>query len=80
MIFSEKIEYYVNGNTEYVINLLAKHNIKVSVPQTINDGCKIKVLSKDKKKLEKILKDYGKNFELIKIYDYGINIKKLIKK
>ena len=80
MIFSEKIEYYVNGNTEYVINLLAKHNIKVSLPQTINDGCKIKVLSKDKKKLEKILKDYGKNFELIKIYDYGINIKKLIKK
>ncbi len=80
MIFSEKIEYYVNGNTEYVINLLAKHNIKVSLPQTINDGCTIKVLSKDKKKLEKILKDYGKNFELIKIYDYGINIKKLIKK
>ena len=80
MIFREKIEYAITGNVEYIINLLAKHNVAINRPIVKNDRCFVKISSNDREKVEKILKNYGKKFELIKVYGKGINIKKLAKK
>ena len=47
MIFREKIEYAITGNVEYIINLLAKHNVAINRPIVKNDSCFVKISSKD---------------------------------
>ncbi len=80
MILNEKVEYRIFGNTEYVLNLLLKHHVCVISPLSEDESCRIKILRKDKEKLERILKNYGKKFEVINIYTRGEIFKKINKK
>lgn len=77
MIRQEKLEYLAFGRPEYLLNLLSKHNLKITSVRVKEDGIKFKITATDKLKLEQIFKNYGKKYELVKRNGWAINAGKI---
>ena len=79
-MYNVKLEYWVDCKPEYLVNMLSKHNVNIMFPKHSDEGSKMIILSKDKQKVEKLLKDYGKNFYLKKEIGQLINLQSILKK
>ena len=79
-MFVEKVEYQVESSPEYVINLLSKHSLNVYGVKIQEKFCTLKINAKDSLKFERILRNYGKKYNLKRSIGGGKNLKNFAKR
>ncbi len=76
----ERTKLKVLGTPTYTLNVLSKHGVKTILPKAKENGLTFYVSSKDLAKAKRILKDYGRKFEVVNSYGYFFNFKSLKKR
>ncbi len=73
----EKTKFKVYGTPTYSLNVLSKHAVNVITPRVKENELVFYVSSKDVAKTKKLLKDYGRKFEIVNSHGYFLNFKNL---
>ena len=77
---SGKVKIRINKSQEYSLNLLRKHSLNLYHPYFSEEDLFITVKQEDLMKTEKLLHDYGKEYEIIRYEDRLLNLKNIRKR
>ena len=77
---SSKVKIRIYKSQEYSLNLLRKHSLNLYHPYFSEEDLFITIRREDLMKTEKLLHDYGKEYEIIRYEDRLLNLKNIRKR
>ena len=77
---SSKVKIRIYKSQEYSLNLLRKHSLNLYHPYFSEEDLFITIRREDLMKTEKLLHDYGKEYEIIRYEDRLLNLKSIRKR